>query len=719
MRKSFLGILFSIVLFFAAVLCNLDLSSLPAYAESTSWTSSVSNITYTNATVSARVDVSERENFQWAGCNFFDANGNLIAQAGEVTSVSGTYLNIWYDINSETGNKLVLSPGTKYKYQFYVTYNNIDHFGPMCEFTTLSNSTPSSGTTTQYDVSVNYKTHVQSYGWQNFVKNGTTSGTLGKSKRVEALQIKLENNGYGGGITYRAYIQKQGWQGWKSNGVSAGTSGKGLRIEAIQVKLTGNVQKYYDVYYRTYAQKYGWLGWTKNGSDSGTKGFSYRLEAIQIKLVKKGNAAPTGTSMKACYDISKVPVISYTTHVQNYGWQKEVTNGKVSGTVGKAKRLEGIKIYISKNQSGTSGGISYKTHIQKLGWESEFKSNGAISGTVGKKLRLEAIQIKLTGNLANEFDIYYRTHAQKFGWLGWAKNGAISGTSGYGFRLEGIQIEVKYKGDSAPGSEKNAYRKLDDFYLYLKNNLIPKYGISKNNQFSGVMTSENAYKINWLYPNGILSAKVYDFDCDGKNEMMVLRMDKKYSREIDGYYYNLVAEIYEKENTGIVLKASKVNLYGTCNDEVLYEKINYDVYFNSYIVKKNNYPYIIFEYKDIGHYFSDGDGIIIFILKYDGSNFVEVWKHSIGEYVATIAELETYDEFVQWFKNIGFNVSKDNISWKINNPNECIITNDKERILNFSSSDINGGKGYSNGKDVIFKYRYTDYTKFSNVLNGG
>lgn len=73
-------------------------------------------------------------------------------------------------------------------------------------------------------------------------------------------------------------------------------------------------------------------------------------------------------------------------------------------------------------------------------------------------MRLEAIQIKLTGEMANKYDIYYRVHAQNFGWMGWAKNGESAGTAGYSYRLEGIQIKLVKKGGAAPGSTANTYK---------------------------------------------------------------------------------------------------------------------------------------------------------------------------------------------------------------------------------------------------------------------
>ena len=96
--------------------------------------------------------------------------------------------------------------------------------------------------------------------------------------------------------------------------------------------------------------------------------------------------------------------------------------------------------------------VGYRTHVQSKGWERKLTLNGRTSGTVGAGKRLEAIQIKLYGEMANHFDVYYRVHAQSYGWLGWAKNGEESGTAGFAKRLEGIQIVLVPKGGTAPAA---------------------------------------------------------------------------------------------------------------------------------------------------------------------------------------------------------------------------------------------------------------------------
>ena len=64
------------------------------------------------------------------------------------------------------------------------------------------------------------------YKRQGYVKDGSTAGTTGQSKRLEAIRIKRSNNtSYKGTIQYQTHIQDIGWQGWKMNDDTSGTSG--------------------------------------------------------------------------------------------------------------------------------------------------------------------------------------------------------------------------------------------------------------------------------------------------------------------------------------------------------------------------------------------------------------------------------------------------------------------------------------------------------------
>ena len=292
-------------------------------------------------------------------------------------------------------------------------------------------------------MSVSYKVHRQDYDWEeDWKKDGQTSGTEGQCKRLEAIRIKLPDGVSGSSIEYRTHIQDIGWEkNWSKNGEKSGTEGQCKRLEAIQIRLTGEVAENYDVYYSVHAENFGWLGWAKNGEEAGTAGYGYRLEAIRIQLVTKGDKAPEliGTIKEAM----KARLVGYQTHVQDYGTQAYVYDGAMAGTEGECKRMESIRM---KLPSSVNSSIQYRSHVQDIGWEKNWASNGSLSGTTGQCKRLEAIQIQLSGDVAKNYDVYYRVHAQDYGWLAWAKNGESSGTEGYAKRLEAIEVRLVPKG---------------------------------------------------------------------------------------------------------------------------------------------------------------------------------------------------------------------------------------------------------------------------------
>ena len=329
------------------------------------------------------------------------------------------------------------------------------------------------------DVTIRYTTHVQTYGWQGdennankWFANGKMAGTSGKAKRLEGIKIRVYGND-NLGIQYTTHCQSYGWLPWSANGEMNGTEGEAKRLEAIKIQLTGVDKEKYDVYYRVHAQSYGWLAWAANGAPAGTAGLAKRLEAIQIVIVKKGESfdhaigniqSARGEAYIASSTANANPVVAgennvnveYRTHVQSFGWQGWKYNGVMSGTSGKAKRLEGINIKLTNKPY--SGSIVYTTHVQSIGWQGNENNvntwfrDGQMAGTSGRAKRLEAIRIALTGEMAEHYDVYYRVHAQTYGWLAWTKNGEAAGTAGLSKRLEGIQIVLVPKGGAAPAN---------------------------------------------------------------------------------------------------------------------------------------------------------------------------------------------------------------------------------------------------------------------------
>ncbi len=143
--------------------------------------------------------------------------------------------------------------------------------------------------------SIQYRTHVQTFGWQEYVSDGEESGTTGLAKRLEAININIVDNEKLG-VRYKTHVQTYGWLDYVSDGDESGTTGEAKRLEAIVIELTGEDAANYDVYYQVHAQTYGWLDWAKNGEEAGTAGLAKRLEAIKILVLPKGAPAPGSTS---------------------------------------------------------------------------------------------------------------------------------------------------------------------------------------------------------------------------------------------------------------------------------------------------------------------------------------------------------------------------------------------------------------------------------------
>ena len=163
--------------------------------------------------------------------------------------------------------------------------------------------------------SIIYQSHVQNIGWQGWKSNGDLSGSEGKSYRLEAIKIKVNNLPEGASIAYRTHIEDIGWQEWKYDGDLAGTEGKGKRLEAIEVKLL-NVPEEYHVEYRVHVQDIGWQQWKRDGELAGTVGRSKRVEAVEIRIVKE----------------SEVIAISYASLSKNEGWNETYENGGYVGS---------------------------------------------------------------------------------------------------------------------------------------------------------------------------------------------------------------------------------------------------------------------------------------------------------------------------------------------------------------------------------------------------
>ena len=292
--------------------------------------------------------------------------------------------------------------------------------------------------------------HVAERGWLPAVGGGEDVGTTGRGLALQAVRASLEGAGEGSSVSVAAHVAGIGWQDAASAPSYAGTVGQGRAVQAVRVSLSGPVSERYDVWYRVHAAGYGWLGWAKDGEAAGTEGLGVQAEALQAVLVEKGGDAPsTGDPAEL-----SVPSLSLRAHVSGVGWQPAVGNGGTAGTTGQSRAVEAIAAEVS---SPVSGGLSYSAHVSGVGWQDEV-SGGAVAGTTGQGRAVECVKMRLTGDLSEYYDVWYRAYVQDYGWLGWASDGARAGTTGIGYRVEALQVRVLAKGSAAPGPTDGAYR---------------------------------------------------------------------------------------------------------------------------------------------------------------------------------------------------------------------------------------------------------------------
>lgn len=344
--------------------------------------------------------------------------------------------------------------------------------------------------------------HIQDYGWMPWKNAGEMLGTTGEKKRMEAIRLQLEydeeipeEKRYTGDVEYRVHVQDYGWLPWKKNGDMSGTVGEKKRIEAIQIRLTGEMEENADVYYRVHSSYVDWLGWAKNGSLAGTETMSQQAEAMEIRLIKKGEETGLYATEKSYLKGINWKNILTSAHIQNIGDTSRKNIQNIIGTIGKSKRLEGIRFEIQRNDSITlQGGIEYRTHVQDIGWQN-WKQNDQLAGTTGQKKRIEAIQIKLTEELAKYYDIYYRAHVQNLGWLGWAKNGQSAGTAKMSYRLEALQVQLVPKGQQAPGNNANYYKEGKTGWYYEGGYKFYYKNGEKQLDLDGILPKQSSYYI--------------------------------------------------------------------------------------------------------------------------------------------------------------------------------------------------------------------------------
>lgn len=332
---------------------------------------------------------------------------------------------------------------------------------------------PRSVTSTPFTVRARDTMHVD-YGlswigspWESnycycVASDGQSAGLPGNGRTAQALIADPSSESYGAGTSpstetdempwpfwfeTEGYVAGRGWVGqkYRDNTPYVGTIGESRRLEAFRIKPGGPHASFYDVWYRAYVPRYGWLGWAKNGETSGTTGFGYPMEDVQIRVLSKGQVpTASGTGNAPYYSKGTQQAVQVSAYLRPSGWRTAVMGGSTAGLTSTSHRLNAVKLNLV--DAPYSGAVQVSAKVEGDGWR-PYVSTDRVAGTYHRTNRTAAYRMRLTGEMAQQYDLYYRVHVAGTGWLGWARNNGAAGTESYAHRNTAVQVVLRKKGE--------------------------------------------------------------------------------------------------------------------------------------------------------------------------------------------------------------------------------------------------------------------------------
>ena len=143
-------------------------------------------------------------------------------------------------------------------------------------------------------------------------------------------------------------------------------------------------------------------------------------------------SAESGDGVSAIYGVS----------VSNIGWSRFFADNSYCMTPSD-KFVTAFRATLNGQPYGMTGTVTYRANLSGTGWL-DWVEDGNESGKADGSEPLEAISMKLTGQLAEQYDILYSV-LQDNQWTDWVKNGAEAGAYGVGLPVQGIRISVAKK----------------------------------------------------------------------------------------------------------------------------------------------------------------------------------------------------------------------------------------------------------------------------------
>ena len=343
-----------------------------------------------------------------------------------------------------------------------------------------TNSSEDDSTETAPSAQIKYV--VKANGKGTWKADGATS-SVADSASIESLRVKVVSDAQGS-VQYAVNTADEGWQEFKEDSAVAGTSGNdAVPVGAVRIALVGELSQWYDVRYRVCGADGTWQPWKSNGKVAGKAGSE--LSGIQIELVEK--------SKKSEADEMGLLGIRYQVKMTDSDWQKWLVNNSIAGKTGKGKRIQSLAL--SLDAGSMDGGIQYRVRRSSGKWM-PWKKDGAV---VGPYKDIEAIQVKLTGAIAESYDVVYQTYVNKVEWQARMRNGSVAGTSA-NRSIEALKVKIEDKANRSGWDESGS-----GWSYYLDGELVTSQWIETTESPINKLTAKE--KRYWLDADGKLAVK--------------------------------------------------------------------------------------------------------------------------------------------------------------------------------------------------------------------
>ncbi len=129
-------------------------------------------------------------------------------------------------------------------------------------------------------------------------------------------------------------------------------------------------------------------------------------------------------------------------HVQGKGWSNYFADNAY-GMAPAGGYITAVRATLHNQPQGMTGTIEYQVNLSGSGWLDWQTDAGEAGNSLGE-MPLEAVSMRLTGELAQYYDVIYSV-LQNGQWTDWMRNGEEAGKAGVGLRVDGIRVSVARK----------------------------------------------------------------------------------------------------------------------------------------------------------------------------------------------------------------------------------------------------------------------------------